>query len=185
MVTSVGNRQGAEGDDRAHNWLYSADVEGSGVSLTHSDLASHSGSKDDVLPVYRYRAPTRKKCFNGSSLHTGYQSPRKFPSRSGFGNMSRSSGRICIGSATDPLRLPGDPSLLLHTSVVLTPDQKASFMSAASKSIASCLGKPESYVAVCVVDGASLIFGGSDAPSAIGCVYSLGSINKAPGRWCV
>ena len=93
---------------------------------------------------------------------------------------TRRSAVRSAAAADDPLRLPGDPSLLLHTNVVLTPEQKASFMSAASKSIASCLGKPESYVAVCVVDGASLIFGGSDAPSAIGCVYSLGSINKAP-----
>jgi len=78
----------------------------------------------------------------------------------------------------DPMRLPGDPSLLLHTNVALTPEEKDTFMGAASKAIASCLGKPESYVAVCVADGASLIFGGSPAPAAIGCVYSLGSINK-------
>ena len=33
--------------------------------------------------------------------------------------------------------------------------------------------------AVCVTDKASMIFGGSDAPLALGCMYSLGSINMA------
>lgn len=33
--------------------------------------------------------------------------------------------------------------------------------------------------AVSVTDKASMIFGGSTAPLALGCVYSLGSINKA------
>mmetsp|Transcript_18106 Transcript_18106/g.41232 ORF Transcript_18106/g.41232 Transcript_18106/m.41232 type:complete len:98 (+) Transcript_18106:363-656(+) len=49
---------------------------------------------------------------------------------------------------------------------------------ACSKVVSSNLGKPESYVAVSITDNASVIFGGSDAPTALGCVYSLGSINK-------
>jgi len=48
--------------------------------------------------------------------------------------------------------------------------------SACSAAIASATGKPESYVAVCVNDGASMIFGGSDAPLALGCVYSIGAV---------
>ena len=32
-------------------------------------------------------------------------------------------------------------------------------------------------VAVCITDNASMVFGGSDAPLALGCVYSLGAIN--------
>lgn len=33
--------------------------------------------------------------------------------------------------------------------------------------------------AVCITDKASMVFGGSDAPTALGCVYSLGGINMA------
>lgn len=33
--------------------------------------------------------------------------------------------------------------------------------------------------AVCITDKASMLFGGSDAPLALGCVYSLGAINMA------
>lgn len=35
------------------------------------------------------------------------------------------------------------------------------------------------YIAVCVTDNASMVFGGSDDPLALGCVYSLGAINMA------
>jgi len=45
--------------------------------------------------------------------------------------------------------------------------------------VAQSTGKPESYVAVCITDKASMIFGGSDAPLALGCLYSLGGINMA------
>ena len=41
--------------------------------------------------------------------------------------------------------LPGDPSLVLHTSASLG-DKKVAFMKACSKAIASTLSKPESYV---------------------------------------
>ena len=41
--------------------------------------------------------------------------------------------------------LPGDPSLVLHTSASLG-DKKVTFMKACSKAIASTLSKPESYV---------------------------------------
>lgn len=33
-------------------------------------------------------------------------------------------------------------------------------------------------IAVSVTDNASVIFGGSDAPTALGCLYSIGSIEK-------
>eukprot|EP00316_Scyphosphaera_apsteinii_P022209 CAMPEP_0119344800 /NCGR_PEP_ID=MMETSP1333-20130426/107156_1 /TAXON_ID=418940 /ORGANISM="Scyphosphaera apsteinii, Strain RCC1455" /LENGTH=154 /DNA_ID=CAMNT_0007357249 /DNA_START=2141 /DNA_END=2602 /DNA_ORIENTATION=- len=74
--------------------------------------------------------------------------------------------------------LPGDPSLVLNTNVMLG-DAKVNFMKGASAVIASSLKKPEAYVAVAVSDGVSMLFGGSDAPCAVGCVYSLGSINQA------
>mmetsp|Transcript_5531 Transcript_5531/g.15247 ORF Transcript_5531/g.15247 Transcript_5531/m.15247 type:complete len:167 (+) Transcript_5531:2-502(+) len=86
-------------------------------------------------------------------------------------HMSASSG---IPLDADPCTLPGDPSLVLHTNVKL--EDKAAFMSAASKAIEAALGKPESYIAVCVHDGTDLIWGGSDAPAAVGCLYSIGSI---------
>jgi len=74
--------------------------------------------------------------------------------------------------------LPGDPSLVLSTNIKMG-DAKRSFMVAASKAVSTCLSKPESYVAVCIHDGADVLFGGTDAPAAVGCVYSLGSINQA------
>eukprot|EP00931_Biecheleriopsis_adriatica_P006488 TRINITY_DN107886_c0_g1_i1.p1 TRINITY_DN107886_c0_g1~~TRINITY_DN107886_c0_g1_i1.p1 ORF type:complete len:249 (-),score=41.75 TRINITY_DN107886_c0_g1_i1:166-852(-) len=69
-----------------------------------------------------------------------------------------------------------DPSLFVQTNVKLG-DKKMAFMQAASKAVAKCLGKPESYVAVSVQDGQDIIWGGSDAPCALCKVISLGSIN--------
>ena len=73
--------------------------------------------------------------------------------------------------------LPGDPSLLIYTNVDMDRDKKVTLMKAASKAVSLCLSKPESYVAVCVMDGLDLIWAGSDQPAAIGTVTSLGSIN--------
>mmetsp|Transcript_32731 Transcript_32731/g.61477 ORF Transcript_32731/g.61477 Transcript_32731/m.61477 type:complete len:216 (+) Transcript_32731:44-691(+) len=70
-----------------------------------------------------------------------------------------------------------DPSLFVQTNINLG-DKKMEFMKAASKAVAESLGKPESYVAVCVQDGQDIIWGGSDAPCALCKVISLGSINK-------
>ena len=70
-----------------------------------------------------------------------------------------------------------DPSLFVQTNVKLG-DKKMEFMKAASKAVAGCLGKPESYVAVSVQDGQDIIWGGSEAPCALCKVISLGSINK-------
>mmetsp|Transcript_6184 Transcript_6184/g.13082 ORF Transcript_6184/g.13082 Transcript_6184/m.13082 type:complete len:160 (+) Transcript_6184:52-531(+) len=72
--------------------------------------------------------------------------------------------------------LPGDPSLILQTNVDLG-DKKAEIMKELSALVAKSLGKPESYVAISITDNASMLFGGSDAPLALGCLYSLGSIN--------
>ena len=44
--------------------------------------------------------------------------------------------------------------------------------------VATSLSKPESFVAVCVTDSLDLLFGGSDAPCAVGCLYSIGAINQ-------
>jgi phenylpyruvate tautomerase len=80
-------------------------------------------------------------------------------------------GQICAG----------DPSLILNTNVVMG-DKKKEFLASASKAVAGGLGKPESYVAVSVSDGLSMLFGGSDAPCALACCYSLGSINQANNK---
>jgi len=72
--------------------------------------------------------------------------------------------------------LPGDPSLILTTNVDLGGD-KGAILKELSALVAKSTGKPESYVAVCITDNASMVFGGSDAPLALGCVYSLGAIN--------
>lgn len=54
-------------------------------------------------------------------------------------------------NASTPLsQLPGDPSLVVYTNVDLG-DKKDAFMIAASGAIAQCLGKPETYVSVCVM----------------------------------
>lgn len=45
-----------------------------------------------------------------------------------------------------------------------------------SKSIAKHTGKPETYVAVSVTDKASMIFGGTDDPCALGIMGSIGAI---------
>lgn len=70
----------------------------------------------------------------------------------------------------------GDPSLILTTNVNLG-DKKLEIMKGCSKAISSNLGKPESYVAVSITDNASVIFGGSDAPAALGCLYSIGALS--------
>ena len=77
--------------------------------------------------------------------------------------------------AGHPSTLPGDPSLILTTNVDLG-GKKMDIMKACSKAISAATGKPESYIAVAVTDNASMIFGGSDAPLALGCMYSIGAI---------
>eukprot|EP00980_Cylindrotheca_fusiformis_P022742 scaffold9672_cov112-Cylindrotheca_fusiformis.AAC.5 len=71
--------------------------------------------------------------------------------------------------------LPGDPSLHLVTNVDLG-DKKLEIMKACSKVVCQATGKPESYIAVSITDNASVIFGGSDAPAALGNLYSIGAI---------
>eukprot|EP00667_Euglena_gracilis_P029535 EG_transcript_39264 len=74
------------------------------------------------------------------------------------------------------------PSLTVSVNVPLSPEQKKTFLLAASKAVAGALGKPESYVAVQITDGAALVFGGSDAPAALCQVVSLGAINLANNK---
>eukprot|EP00240_Pyramimonas_obovata_P006589 CAMPEP_0118933740 /NCGR_PEP_ID=MMETSP1169-20130426/12322_1 /TAXON_ID=36882 /ORGANISM="Pyramimonas obovata, Strain CCMP722" /LENGTH=184 /DNA_ID=CAMNT_0006876547 /DNA_START=101 /DNA_END=655 /DNA_ORIENTATION=+ len=90
-----------------------------------------------------------------------------------LGLVVRAGGNTC---RTDLMNLPGDPSLTVFTNVSMG-DKKMDFMLKASKAVASCLGKPESYVAVCVEDGKDLIWGGKADPAALCTLYSLGAIN--------
>lgn len=73
------------------------------------------------------------------------------------------------------LELPGDPSLLLVTNVDLG-GKKLDIMKQCSKAICEATGKPEAYIGVSITDNASVIFGGSDAPCALGNMYSIGAI---------
>eukprot|EP00560_Eucampia_antarctica_P003123 CAMPEP_0197834870 /NCGR_PEP_ID=MMETSP1437-20131217/24017_1 /TAXON_ID=49252 ORGANISM="Eucampia antarctica, Strain CCMP1452" /NCGR_SAMPLE_ID=MMETSP1437 /ASSEMBLY_ACC=CAM_ASM_001096 /LENGTH=140 /DNA_ID=CAMNT_0043439895 /DNA_START=225 /DNA_END=647 /DNA_ORIENTATION=+ len=84
-----------------------------------------------------------------------------------------------FGSKVDcvhPSTLPGDPSLLFVTNVDLG-DKKIEVMKACSKAIEAVTGKPEQWIAVSIRDKEDIIFGGSEDPAALGCVYSLGSIS--------
>jgi len=71
--------------------------------------------------------------------------------------------------------LPGDPSIVITTNVDLG-DKKLEVMKGVSKAISARTGKPEQWIAVSIVDNASVIFGGSDAPCALGTMYSIGCI---------
>ena len=77
---------------------------------------------------------------------------------------------------SDLSKLPGDPSLVIHTNIKMG-DKKMEFMKAASKAVAKCLGKPENFVVVAVLDEQDMIWGGDAAPCALCNVASLGSIN--------
>jgi len=79
-------------------------------------------------------------------------------------------------------QLPGDPSLVLHTSVKMDKEKKMKFMKECSALIAATYSKPESYVAVCVVDGQDLIWAGSETPCALGTLSSIGGINQANNK---
>eukprot|EP00873_Tetraselmis_striata_P041541 jgi/Tetstr1/461805/TSEL_000093.t1 len=88
--------------------------------------------------------------------------------------MKSTAGLPCADS---PQQLPGDPSLIVHTNVAIEAAQKKNFMKTMSAAIASTLGKPESYVAVLVMDGLDLIWAGEDTPCALASLTSLGAIN--------
>merc|ERR1719213_1598605 len=46
-----------------------------------------------------------------------------------------------------------------------------------SEAISEATGKPESYVAVCINDKASIIWGGEESPCALGVMHSIGALN--------
>lgn len=56
------------------------------------------------------------------------------------------------------------PYLLIRTNQSLDEAAVSSLLSNASGTVAEALGKPESYVMVSLEKGASMLFGGTDAP---------------------
>jgi len=120
-----------------------------------------------------------------------------------FGSDPRSDDVVSASSRHPHCDLPGDPSLVLTTNVDLGGD-KPEILKKLSALVASSLGKPESYVgesicswddtsyrskntwalcaifllaAISISDKVSMCFGGSVDPLALGCLYSIGSIN--------
>lgn len=94
-----------------------------------------------------------------------------------FGPKNQQNTRII-----DPKLLPGDPSLRIDTNIDFSdteafPGGKLSVMCNLSKTIATVLGKPESYVAVSINSGVDMIWGGESTPCALGTLTSLGGIN--------
>ena len=55
-----------------------------------------------------------------------------------------------MGGTEDLSKLPGDPGLFVFTNVDLG-ERKMETMKALSGMVAKCLGKPEKYVAVCIM----------------------------------
>lgn len=119
------------------------------------------------------------------SLLTGRSAPGRSLARAPELRLTRASAQqIPTDCGIDPKTgeiCAGDPSIVLHTNVNMG-DKKRAFMSAVSKALASSLGKPESFVAVCVNDGCDMIWGGEDTPCALGTLYSLGAINLENNR---
>ena len=90
----------------------------------------------------------------------------------------------CIGAATQQQQavLNASDALGAETpgGIHEYPGELSRPLQKASEAIASCLSKPETYVAVCVNDGNAdgMSFGGTTDPCAVGCVYSIGQINQ-------
>ena len=81
-------------------------------------------------------------------------------------------------AVADPIcLLPGDPSLTLITNVDIG-DKKSELLKGLSDAIVASTGKPESYVAVAVLDNSSMMWGGSsEVPMALCTFNSLGAVN--------
>lgn len=66
------------------------------------------------------------------------------------------------------------PLLHIRTNVAPAGETRRDLLAAASRAMATMLGKPESYVMVSLDSAADLMFGGSDEPAAFLTVKSLG-----------
>lgn len=66
------------------------------------------------------------------------------------------------------------PTLIIQTNVTLAPERRRGTLAAASRLVASELGKPESYVMVSLQTNPDMCFAGDDAPLAYLELKSLG-----------
>lgn len=94
----------------------------------------------------------------------------------GYPSMGGAEKTAVDGLCANPSMLPGDPSIIVTTNVDLG-EQKLNIMKRISEAISEATGKPETYVAVCINDKASVIWGGEESPCALGVMHSIGAIN--------
>jgi len=136
-----------------------------GMVLSHVCVAqAHLAFSPSLSPsLLQGRSAPAQSMARAPGLRAGHTSVQDLPKDCGI---DPATGEICAG----------DPSIVIHTNVKMG-DKKRTFMAAVSKALASALGKPESFVAVCVNDGCDMMWGGEDTPCALGSLYSLGAIN--------
>lgn len=119
---------------------------------------------------------------NASAVRVACGGARARAGASGCARAARDARRCAsVALREDLCTLPGDPSVVVRTNVKMG-EKKMPFMLATSRATAEALSKPESYVAVCALDGLDIIFGGSDAPCALCSVVSIGAINLANNK---
>ncbi|ONK67877.1 uncharacterized protein A4U43_C05F4730 [Asparagus officinalis] len=70
------------------------------------------------------------------------------------------------------------PCLNLSTNVDLEKIDTSAILSEASKTVATVIGKPESYVMVVLKGSVPMAFGGSQEPAAFGELVSIGGLNS-------
>lgn len=73
------------------------------------------------------------------------------------------------------------PYLKIQTNQTINPDQAQTLISKASKLVASELGKPENYVMVALSPPVSMLFAGTDAPTAYVELKSIGLPSSRTG----
>lgn len=66
------------------------------------------------------------------------------------------------------------PLLKIQTSIEVPYDQRTALLTAASRAVATVLGKPEAYVMVILEAGVPMLFAGTDAPLAYLELKSIG-----------
>jgi phenylpyruvate tautomerase len=74
------------------------------------------------------------------------------------------------------------PLIRVQLTASLDTHQQTALMTALSTEVASCLGKPESYMMVVVEPETSIILGGKGGPAAFAEVRSVGTISPDQAR---
>ena len=74
------------------------------------------------------------------------------------------------------------PLIKIETSVKCSPGQRSAVLLELSKSCATILRKPESYVQVCISDSATFSHGGKIQDCAFADVRSIGGRTRTPMR---